>query len=511
MDPPSVAALAPQLDTEGLTVRATRGMIWSSLSLVTRQVTQLLVTIILMRLLEPGAFGLVEIAGIFNSIIFIVTDLGISGALVQRKDLDAEHLDSVYWLNIGVGALLFLLVALVVSPLVAWLYRLPMLRPVMIVASLPLLIGPWGGPQRQLVQRTLRFSRLAALEVAAALVGSAVAVGMALSGYGVWSIVTGPVAGSLLGVLIAWRLTPWRPRLRFRWSAVRDLMRFGAGMMGFNLVNYLGANIDFLVVGRTLGDSLLGLYTFAFDWGTITYNRLTPFIGQVIFPTFSSVQDDDARLRRGYLRLITYTSLISFPIMAGLIVVAPQFVAVIFPKYLAAVTPLRILCLVGMIYSINTFTGSLIMSKGRTDLLFRISWVRLFGFGVAVLIGVRFGLIGVALADLTYSSLTIWFFQWVAGRLIGLRLRDFAGAVLPSALTALAMGLATLAWKLWLARGLGLAAAPTLALTVAFGGLATLGAAWLFRRRELAELAGMLAQAALPYRRELRRRLAKAS
>jgi len=506
METPSAAPVVPQPEIEGLTVRATRGMIWSSLSLVTRQIAQLIVTIILMRLLEPGAFGLVEIAGIFNSIIFIVTDLGISGAIIQRKELDAEHLDSVYWLNIVVGALIFALVALVVSPLVAGLYRLPLLRPVMVVASLPLLIGPWGGPQRQLVQRTLRFSRLAMLEVAAALVGGLTSVVLAVQGFGVWSIVIGPVVSSLLSVIIAWWLTPWRPGLRFRWSAVRDMMRFGTGMMGFSLVNYLGANIDFLVIGRTLGGTLLGLYTFAFDWGTITYNRLTPFIGQVIFPTFSSVQDDDARLRRGYVRLLTYISLISFPIMTGLIVVAPEFAGVVFPKYVAAVTPLRILCCVGMIYSINTFSGSVLMSKGRTDLLFRISWVRLFGFGLAVLIGVRYGLIGVALADLVYSSLTIWFFQWIAGRLIGLSLRDFASAVLPSALMALTMGLATLAWKLWLSRWLGLAAAPTLALTIAFGGLATLAAGWLFRRRELGELAQMLAQAVLPYRRELRRR-----
>src|SRR5262245_56112096 len=90
MDSSSAAPAMLQPETEGLTVRATRGMIWSSLSLFTRQITQLIVTIILMRMLEPSAFGLVEIAGIFNSIIFIVTDLGISGAIIQRKELDAE-------------------------------------------------------------------------------------------------------------------------------------------------------------------------------------------------------------------------------------------------------------------------------------------------------------------------------------------------------------------------------------------------------------------------------------
>jgi len=502
MEAPSAAPPA----TEGLAVRATRGMIWSSFSLFTRQITQLIVTIILMRLLEPADFGLVELAGIFNSIIFIVTDLGIGSAIIQRKDLSDEQLDTIYWLNIGVGLAIFVLIALALSPLVARLYNLPALRPVMIVASLPLLIGPWGGPQRQLIQRNMRFTRLAALDITSAFAGAALSIGMALSGFGVWSIVFGPVLSSLIGVILVWPLTSWRPELRFRPRAIGEIMRFGSGIVGFNLVNYLGANIDFLVIGRTLGQTSLGLYTFAFDWGTITYNRITPFIGQVMFPTFASIQDDDARLRRGYLRLLTYVGLISFPAMTGLIVVAPEFVQVVFPKYTAAITPLRILCLVGMVYSVNTFSGSIIMSKGKSVLLFRISWVRLFGFGLAVAIGVQFGLVGVAIADLIYSSVTIWFFQWITGRLIDLPLRAVARTLLSPALVALGMGAATWALRLVLRDGLGLAPAPMLALTVPFGALATLGAAWLFQRGELLALWHTLAAVLAPYRHQLQKR-----
>jgi PST family polysaccharide transporter len=499
-------SVAPPPAPEGLAVRATRGMIWSSLSLFTRQVTQLIVTIILMRLLEPADFGLVELAGIFNSIIFIVTDLGIGSAIIQRKELGEEQLDTIYWLNIGVGLAIFALIALVLSPLVARLYSLPILRSVMIVASLPLLIGPWGGPQRQLIQRNMRFTRLAALDITSALAGAILSIGMALSGFGVWSIVFGPVLSSLVGIILAWPLTSWRPQLRFRLRSIGDIMRFGSGIMGFNLVNYLGANIDFLVIGRTLGHTSLGLYTFAFDWGTITYNRITPFIGQVMFPTFSSIQDDDARLRRGYLRLLTYVALISFPAMAGLMVVAPEFVEVVFPKYTAAIMPLRILCLVGMVYSVNTFTGSIIMSKGKTALLFRISWIRLFGFGLAVAIGVQFGLVGVAIADLIYSSVTLWFFQWIAGRQIDLPLRTIARTLASPALVALSMGAATWAWRLGLRDGLALDPGLTLALTVPFGALMTLGAAWLFQRGELITLRHTLATVLVPYRHQLQKR-----
>ncbi|HEY1017039.1 MAG TPA: lipopolysaccharide biosynthesis protein [Herpetosiphonaceae bacterium] len=483
---------------EGLAVKATRGALWGGLSFVTLQIFNLAVQLILINVLEAEEVGVVGLTTLYNSVIFLISDLGISNAVIQRKTLPDGYLDTALWINGVVGGVMFSLVALVISPLAAAWQGTPLLRPLMIVAAMPLIISPLGGIHRLLLQREGRFARLAAFETTIAVLIGSLSIVMALSGFGVWSLVTGPVINSFLSVLILWRLTPWRPSWRFSREHMRDLINFGGGMMGFNLVNYIGANADFLIISKRLGESVFAAYKVAFDWGTLTYNRIIPFVGKVLLPTFAQIQDDDARLRRGYTQLLTYASLLSFPIGAGVMAVAPEFVALALRKYPDIVTPLRLLCIAGMTYSVVTFTGAVITAKGRTDIMFKVSWVRLFGFGGAVLIGVRYGLVGVAVADVVYGLSTVWIFQGVAGRLIDMPLRDYLRIFIGPALTALCVGLGVTAWR-WLMAWLGAGIVAIFASSVVVGGMIYVAAAWMFARSEISFFGATLRRVLVPY------------
>lgn len=410
------------LDNRGVREAFTQSALWLSLGQAGAQAVQFLTTLVLAHILVPQDFGVVAMANTVTLLVGTVNQLGISPSLVQRQDLSEEHLSSAFWLNIVVGIALGAVTFVAAAP-VGRFYGNSLVAPVLAWLAVTFPISATKVVHTALLTRALRYRALFVVTAAEAGINGVVSVTLACSGWGVWSLVVGRIVGLVAGSVTSFLLQPWRPRLFASAERMRELMRFGLFAMGVSFLSYFIVSIDNIVVGHYLGAVALGSYALAYNIVTLPQKRLSSVIAGVAFPILSRIQDDPEKVARSYLRMLGYLSFVTFPALAGLAAVAPEFVEVVLGARWRAVTiPLQLLCLAGVVRSVLTTVGSIFYSKGRPEIEFRLDLVSFLLLCVMLLLGVRWGTIGVAATVTIFHLVTQWFYFRVVARLLDVRL-----------------------------------------------------------------------------------------
>ena len=367
-----------------------------------------MILVILARLLSPEDFGLLGMILVFTGIAKLFSELGFGAALIQKTELEEGHLSSVFWLNIAVGLILTILVYMS-APWVASFYNEPRLILLVRAISISFVIAGFGVVQKAMMTRKMQFKLLAIIQLLSVFITGIITVLMAFSGYGVWSLVVQLISVSFLGVVFLWLLGEWRPKFIFKAAALKDMISFSANLLGAQLLNYGVRNFDYLLIGRYVGSSGLGVYTLAYKFMLLPINQVSRIIGRVMFPALSQIQDDNQRIKRIYLRANRVIGLLTIPLMFGMIVVArPLVLTIVGPNWEAVIPVLQILCLVGIKQPVGSTTGWLYQAKGRTDLMLRWNFISMAITIAAFIIGIRWGIIGVATAYAIRSYL-IWY------------------------------------------------------------------------------------------------------
>ncbi|MDH7486516.1 MAG: MOP flippase family protein [Anaerolineae bacterium] len=448
-----------------------RGAIWTGIASLSTSLLRLAILAILARLLAPADFGLLTAATFFIDLSNIIHELGFSAAVIQKQATDDQLLSTAFWSSLGMGVGLWLVLT-AASPLVAWFYRNPTVQPVLMVLATTFVIMPLGLLQKVLLQKELDFRRLALAEVGAVLAMGALSIGLAWQGLGVWSLVWGSIAQRVAEVVLLWLLHPWRPSRAWSGAAFGELFGFGANVVGERIANYLNNNLDYLLVGRLLGEAALGYYSFAFQLVMLPLTRVSILISRVTFPAFSLVQDEEERLQRGYLTTVRYIALLTFPLIVGLFWTAPELLRLIGggPKWDPALLPLRIMCPAGMIKAVVSTVGSILKARGRPDIGFRWNAATLVVTAGALLIGARFGIVGVAWAVTLLSLLLAPIIQAIANRLIGLSWPRYGRALRPALLGSAAICASVGLLRLLNTWALGWSPLPLLVVSILCGG-----------------------------------------
>lgn len=416
-----------------------------------RQAIQIGITVVLARYLLPADFGLIGMVSVTLAFVAPFNELGMGAALVQRRDLTPAHATSVFWFQFLMASLAGLLLAAAAPWIAAFFQRedlVPLLR--VMCASLPL--GAAAAAPQALLLRRLRFARVAGVETAALAGGGLVGAGMAIAGWGVWSLVAQSLIGAALTAALMIVLSGFNPLgrgARPRAALLKDLAGFSAPLAGYNLLNYVSRNIDDILIGRFLGAEALGYYSMAYRVMMYPLQKVSGVVGRVSFPTFAALQYDLERVRRAYVRAAQYIALITFPMMAAVMTAAPEFTRVLFGPGWGPVVPLIvILSLAGMSGSIATTVGSILLARGRSDLMLKWEMASSAGFVLAILSGLPWGLTGVAVAY-TMMSLILWpISHYIANRQIDLATGAFFHALLPPAVLAALLGAALLGLRL---------------------------------------------------------------
>jgi O-antigen/teichoic acid export membrane protein len=482
-----------------LTRSVVRGAGWTGISQIMQQGFHLLAMIVLARLLLPDDFGIASMAIIFTSIAVAVFDLGLNQAIIQRKEITESHLSTTFWLVLFMGVI-FCIVIVFASPWVAKFFNNDAVGPVLAVASISCVICPLGSVHGALLRKKLDFFRFSVAEATAAVVYLATAVSMAFAGFGVWSIVAGGLANDATYVTMRWILYRWHPSFTFSISSLKDLWSFGMNQTGTKLIEIIDQRMDYLIIGRFLSAASLGFYNLGLRVTHMPSQYLRFIITRVAFPAFSTIQDENTRLRRGFLKGVAYISIIGLPLFVGLVIVAPEFVRVIFgQKWELAILPMQILCAAAVFRVLGLAVPSLMLSKGRPDILLKISLTRLVLLVGAFLVGVRYGTVGVAIA-LSSVEAVIWPIQQIlANRIMDLRMKDYMISVYPAVLGCAVMAVILIGFRYTITSMFTLPDIALLVSAVALGIIAYFATLKLTKIESFNEMLGLFQELVKPF------------
>lgn len=472
---------------------ALSGVKWTSLSTVLVTLTQVLQTIILARILNPEDFGLMAMVTVVIGFASAYSDLGIGAAIVQHEGTTPGQLSSLYWLNVGVGIILFI-ITWCVSPLIAVLFREPRLRELLNVISMAFIVVPVGIQFQMLLQKNLQFNLLARQDICSALLGFIVACFCGLSGFGVWSLVWGQLSTTTMKTILSVYsgYKSWPIRLHFATKDLREFISFGLYQMGERTINYLNFRLDQLLIGYLLGPHMLGYYSFAFNLVMQPVSRINPVLTSVAFPLFVKAQHDDVRLRLGYFSLQKFLSMINFPILAGLFAAAPALIPFMFgDQWHPAIVLVQILSFVALVKSTGNPVGYLLLAKGRADLGFKWNALLLCTQLPVIYLAANSGnMITVSIALLALQGLYFWLsYPLLIRRVLGRSLREYLMSTLPAFLLSAAMAISVLALAIFLD---GISRGWKVFLQVVCGVIMYAVLNFAFRRAWLAEIRAMI-------------------
>jgi O-antigen/teichoic acid export membrane protein len=399
--------------------RILRGLAWVGASQVGLQVSRALVAIAVARMLTPAEYGLAALALVFSSLVLIFSDLALGAALIQRKNLSLVDRDTAFWVTAASGVI-FTVLGIVFAGPIAGLYGEPDAKSLLVALSATFLIAALGAPQQSLMIRDMDFKRVEMLPMMGTIVGGVTAVAVAASGGGAWAIIFQYIVSTVVTTALVWMRSTWRPRFAFSLASLRDLGGFSIYMLGHRMLYYTQLNGDRFLIGRFIGTAGLGVYAVAYNTMLVPASRIGGPLQRVFSPAFSRIQDEPERIAATWARVTRLLAAVSVPALAGLVVVAPDFVPVILGDHWTEAVPVvQILAWVGIVQALQTLNSDILMARDRTRTMFRFSLLVCAAHLTAFSVGLQWGVVGVATAYAISTTLVEPWQTVLAARALG--------------------------------------------------------------------------------------------
>jgi PST family polysaccharide transporter len=394
------------------------GILTIGSSKVLQQGMNFIVTAVLANLLVPKDFGLIGIVTVFTGFVAIFSNLGLGTALVQRKSISDDQISTLFWIGVLWGLGSAFIVAAAAYP-VSLFYEEPLLVPLTLALSTNFLITPFFIIKKKLLQKELKFQTLAIVFLLGIFGSGLCGILAALLGFGVWSLVVQSLSLNLFYLTAFQFVKKWRAQYIFDFKSCLELVRFGFHMVGTHFTVYIERHIDILIIGKLLGATQLGYYALAFRIMFFPIRQISYTFNDVLFPVFSKIQDQLSNVRKGYLKSVKFTSLVSFPLMMVVFLVAEDFILIVFgEQWLPTVAIIKIMAFAGAIQSVSQIGNPIFPALNRPDIRMKMGIFNCVFLSLAVVIGSHWGLMGVAYAILLSKICVFFISQYFINRLI---------------------------------------------------------------------------------------------
>jgi PST family polysaccharide transporter len=413
----------------------------------------------------------------------------LGAALIQRREEIEEASNTVFTLNLLVGFLLTL-ITMSIAPFVANFFREPLVIPILRVLGITFVINALGSVHIIRLQREMDFRRKLAPDMGQSIAKGIVAISLALAGAGAWSLVIGQLAGVAVSVVLAWIVSPYRPRLSVDRAIAGTLAAYGLAVIGIDALAVVTDNMDYLLVGRIFGDAALGVYTLAYRLPELLVLNVLWVMGAVVFPAYAAIQEQPEALSQFFLTTVRTVQILVVPLCLGLIISADPLVRVVFGQdWLDTIPILRVLAVYAWVLSVGFHVGGVYKAIGRPDISVKLSIVNLVILAPALLWGARYGLIGIACAHALVAFLRTTLRLIVAIRFVNVSIANILAQLRPALLGG--FSLAALAVPaLFLTPDLG--PLPRLLALALAGAAGYLGSLWIVERESLLGLGRMI-------------------
>jgi len=396
--------------------------------------------IILARLLSPEEFGLVAMVMVIIGVAQPFLDGGFGGALIQKKNINALDINSVFYFNIFLG-FIFSLSIFFLAPCISNFFNQPLLNNMTRALSFVLLINSFGIIQIVILTKNLNFKVQTKANLIACLFSGTIGITMALLGFGVWSLVAQLITNALSSIFFLWFFNDWRPTLSFSLQSLRELFSFGSRLMASGILNIAFENLYSLMIGKLFSARDLGLFSRANNLQGLPSNTLARLVERVSFPVFSTLQDNRSQLKSGIVKTVSTISLLNFPLMIGMAAVSKSLVFVLLGvKWIECIPYLQLLCIVGLLYPLDMLNLNLLLSLGKSDLFLNLKIVKMFLIIINISFTWRFGIFVIILGMVAISIVLYILSSYYVRNLIGYEITEQLKNILPYMISSAIMG-----------------------------------------------------------------------
>lgn len=393
--------------------RLGKGAAWTGGGQIARTGTQILSVVILSRILAPEDFGIVAMCSPVLAFVLLFQDLGLGQATVQRETLTHSDVNFLFWINVAVSVALAAILVLI-APLMGAFYGEPDVASLTAAMGLQILVYGFTAQHNAVLVRRMEFSALAIISAAGGLAGLAVSVAVAFYTRSFWAIYAGTMATTIVVSVATYYCSGWRATRPSMSERAGPLLNFGAGLTGFNLLNFFGRNLDGILIGRYWGVTELGFYDRANKLLLMPLNQVMNPLARVMIPVLSRAVADPAQYRSAYLKTL---SLVLFAVLPGIAFVTATaeltIPLVLGSQWTQSAHIFQALGFAGLLQAANNPTGWLFISQGRSTDMMKWGVVSSATVIVAFVIGLPYGAIGVALAYAVgeyLRTLPLWFY-----------------------------------------------------------------------------------------------------
>ena len=418
--------------------RIAKSVFWIGSAKGIFQIVAFSCTVLVARLLDPSDFGLIALTGMWIGTLTLLAEMGLSGAVVQFKNLEEGELNFCFWLAFGTSMAGYC-VLYAVAPFIEEWFDTPKLSQVLRVVSLTLPLTGLRIVPDSLLRKSLALDRVSQAEILALLVAMPVQVGLALAGAGVWALVAGIVTTHLLSTAAMFAFVDWRPGLRWGSSRFKEILKYSLATLGGRLCWGVYEQVDVFILGKLSGGVALGFYSMAKQIALIPVHKVSVVVNQLAAPVMAGLQHDAAQMRLVLLRQMRLVACLTMPLCVGLALVADDFVHVVLTdKWMPGVPALQILCLFSAWHSLIIMLPPVLFARYRAGYVFWWNASLLFTMPFAFWAGAAWkGAVGMCLVWITiYPLLTLALVREVVKELdlswtiIGIQLRPIVIATI---------------------------------------------------------------------------------
>jgi len=355
--------------------------------------------ILIARLLAPADFGLVAMVTAITGFITIFSDLGLSAAVIQRDNIKQDQVSAIFWINVLISFGIALIVSAIATVLVHF-YNEPRLFNITIVFAIGIFFSGLSLQHNALLKRQMKFKNLSLIQIVSTAVSLSVGLLLAWRGYGYWAIVATNVISPIFSTILLWIVCDWRPNFITKANDVGAFLKFGAGMTGFDLVNYFSRNMDNILIGKYVGSIALGLYSKAYQLLMLPITQLRNPLNAVALPALSTLQNEKDKYVSFYKKYLFTLSFFSMPIVIFLGVFSDEIILIILGKqWVAASYIFKLLAITAFIQPVASTQGLVLITTGKVKKYFKVGVINAIFTVSGFFIGVHWGVEGVAISQ----------------------------------------------------------------------------------------------------------------
>ena len=356
----------------------------------------ILSTTIMARLVTPEGFGVVAMVNAFTGFVLIFSDLGVSSAVIQTKEINQRQVSTLFWINVMACSLIALTV-FALAPLIARFYNEPRLFGITVTLASGIFVTGFSIQHNALLKRQMKFKRISVIHIISTLTSIGIGVGMAWFGLDYWAVVSITVSYLVIHTFLNWLFCDWRPSMVFDIRAVKSFIRFGMGVAGFDVINYFSRNADSILIGKYIGSIALGLYSKSYQLLMLPITQLRNPLNTVAIPALGTMQHDDHKYRQFYRRYLFILAFFSMPLVVTLGVFSEEVISVVLGnQWYEAASIFKILAVCSFVQPLTGTVGLVMISRGETKKYFIYGVVNAVFTIMGFTIGLNWGIEGVA-------------------------------------------------------------------------------------------------------------------